>query len=103
MGKTTSSLSAGTNDLLKLGASPLTSAADVLSSFGIEAKPDVAQVEGTAAKLLELLRESPTSADELVRRAGLEAGEVARALVELELAGLAAAADGVYRSTWGAG
>jgi len=49
-------------------------------------------------KLLELLRESTASADELVRRAGLDAGEVARALVELELAGLAAAADGVYRA-----
>jgi DNA processing protein len=97
-GEITSSLSAGTNDLLKLGASPLTSAADVLSCFGIEAKPVVAQVEGTAATLLELLRESPAGADELVRRAGLDAGEVARALVELELAGLAAAADGVYRA-----
>jgi DNA processing protein len=97
-GEITSSLSAGTNDLLKLGASPLTSAADVLSCFGIEAKPDVARVEGTAAQLLELLRESPASAVELVRRAGLDAGEVGRALVELELAGLAAAADGVYRA-----
>ena len=56
-------------------------------------------VEGAAAQLLELLRDSPASADELVRRAGLDAGEVARALVELELAGLAAAADGVYRAS----
>jgi predicted Rossmann fold nucleotide-binding protein DprA/Smf involved in DNA uptake len=70
----------------------------VLSCFGIEAKPDVAQVEGAAAQLLVLLRESPASADELVRRAGLDAGEIARALVELELAGLAVAADGVYRA-----
>ena len=71
----------------------------MLSCFGIEAKPDVVQVEGTAAKLLELLRESPADADELVRRAhGLDAGEVAGALVELELAGLVAAADGVYRA-----
>ena len=97
-GEITSSLSAGTNDLLKLGASPLTSAADVLSCFGIEATPDIARVEGTPAQLLELLRDSPAGADELVRRAGLDAGEVARALVELELAGLAAAADGVYRA-----
>ena len=98
-GEITSALSGGTNDLLKLGASPLTSAADVLSCFGFEAKPDVAQVEGAAAKLLELLRESPSGADELVRRAGLDAGEVARALVELELAGLVAAADGLYRAS----
>src|SRR6266487_1872926 len=36
-GEITSSLSAGTNALLKLGASPLTGAADVLACFGIEA------------------------------------------------------------------
>ena len=36
-GEITSSLSAGTNDLLKLGASPLTCADDVLSCFGLEA------------------------------------------------------------------
>ena len=97
-GEITSVAPEGTNDLLKLGASPLTSAADVLSCFGIEAKPDVAHVEGTAAKLLEQLRESPAGADELVRGTGFDAGEVARALVELELAGLAVAADGVYRA-----
>ena len=38
-GEITSSLSAGTNDLLKLGASPLTTAADVLASFGLEPEP----------------------------------------------------------------
>jgi DNA processing protein len=97
-GEITSALSAGTNDLLKLGASPLTRAADLLSCFGIEAEPAAAvPVEGTAGRLLELLREAPAGADELARRARLDAGEVARALVELELAGLAAAADGVYR------
>ena len=96
-GEITSSLSAGTNSLLKLGASPLTYAADVLSCFGLEHEPPTNAVEGTAARVLELLRETPASADELVRRAGLDAGEVARALVELELAGLAAAVDGVYR------
>ena len=97
-GEITSALSAGTNDLLKLGASPLTCAADVLSCFGIEAGPAaVAAVEGTAGRLLELLREAPAGADELARRAALDAGLVARALVELELAGLAVAADGVYR------
>ena len=99
-GEITSSLSAGTNDLLKLGASPLTRANDVLVCFGLEAQPSVAcaAVEGAAAQLLELLRDAPASADELVRRAGLDAGEVARALVELELAGLAVTADGAYRA-----
>jgi DNA processing protein len=92
-GEITSSLSAGTNALLKLGAAPLTSAADVLASFGIE-KPEPAPNE--RSPLLELL---PASADELVRKTGLGADEVARSLVELELAGSVTAHDGVYRST----
>ena len=37
-GEITSSLSAGTNALLRLGATPLTAAADVLETFGIEAQ-----------------------------------------------------------------
>ncbi len=91
-GEITSSLSAGTNALLKLGAAPLTGAADVLASFGLE--PERAQA--ARSPLLELL---PASADELVRRTGLGADEVARALVELELEGRVAVHDGVYRST----
>jgi DNA processing protein len=89
-GEITSSLSAGTNALLKLGATPLTSAADVLASFGIEPEP----VQEASSPLLELL---PASADELVRKTGLGAGEVARALVELELAGRVSAQEGTYR------
>ena len=99
-GEITSALSAGTNALLKLGASPLTGAADVLSCFGLDPEPPASvAVEGAAAALLALLRDAPAGADELARRSGLDAGEVARALVELELAGLAAAADGHYRAT----
>jgi DNA processing protein len=90
-GEITSALSAGTNDLLKLGASPLTSARDVLTSFGIE--PDARVEQGSP--LLELL---PATADELARQTGLGAGEIARALVELELAGRVAVHEGVYRS-----
>ena len=98
-GEITSALSAGTNDLLKLGASPLTRAADVLACFGIEPEPTAATAaEGTSGRVLVLLRDHPTGADELARRANLTADEVARALVELELAGLAAAADGLYRA-----
>ena len=89
-GEITSALSAGTNTLLKLGAAPLTSAADVLASFGIE--PEVVPCE--RSPLLELL---PASADELVRKTGLGADEIARALVELELEGRVAVCDGVYR------
>jgi DNA processing protein len=91
-GEITSALSAGTNDLLKLGASPLTSARDVLHSFGIEPHLEAAD----SSPLLELL---PATADEIARHTGLGAGEIARALVELELQGRVAVHDGVYRPT----
>jgi DNA processing protein len=91
-GEITSALSAGTNALLKLGAAALTSAADVLTSFGIE--PETGASE--RSPLLELL---PASADELVRKTGLGAAEIARTLVELEIEGRLAVHDGVYRAT----
>ena len=89
-GEITSSLSAGTNALLKLGAAPLTSAADVLASFGMEPEP----AHGKPSPLLDLL---PASADELACKTGLGAGEVARALVELELEGRVVVCEGMYR------
>jgi len=90
-GESTSALSAGSNALLKLGAAPLTAAADVLASFGIETE----RVEGGRSPLLELL---PAGADELVRKTGLGAAEVARALVELEIEGQVSVQEGIYRS-----
>ena len=99
-GEITSARSAGTNALLKLGASPLTCAADVLSCFGLEAsEPALVAVEGTAAQVLALVRDAPAGADELTRASGLPADAVSRALVELELAALVVCAEGVYRAT----
>jgi len=90
-GEITSVLSAGTNALLRLGATPLTSAADVLDALGVEAAPTKAR---PSHPLLELL---PATVDELVRASGLAANEVAATLAELELAGLAAEGEGVFR------
>ncbi len=99
-GEITSALSAGTNTLLKLGASPLTCAGDVLSCFGLEpAEPAVQTLAGAAARLLTLVSDAPAGADELARASGLPAAAVARALVELELAGVVVCADGVYRAS----
>jgi DNA processing protein len=98
-GEITSALSAGTNALLRIGATPLTAAADVLAALGIDcAPPAQAAVEGEAARLLALLREGAASADELALAAALDAGSTARALVELELAGLVRADEGRYRA-----
>jgi DNA processing protein len=90
-GEITSSLSAGTNALLRLGATPLTSAADVLETLGLDTAPKPAKRH----PLLDLL---PATADELVRATGRTPAEIAVQLAELELSGLAAEGDGTYRA-----
>ena len=98
-GEITSALSSGTNDLLKLGASPLTAAADVLDVFGlVGAETETVTVGSSAETVLAKLRDGPASADELAHATGLDAGTVASALTELELAGCAVAGGGVYRA-----
>jgi DNA processing protein len=99
-GEITSALSVGSNALLRLGATPLTGSGDVLEALGIERAEAVADphVSEAARQVLGLVRDTPAGADELVSRASLEAGAVSVALTELELAGLVAAADGVYRA-----
>src|SRR5204863_8938066 len=55
-GEITSALSDGTNGLLRLGATPVTAAADVLEAFGIEPVVDaIAAPEGLAGDLLTRL------------------------------------------------
>jgi DNA processing protein len=97
-GEITSTLSSGTNALLRLGATPLTSADDVLEALGVEAAVSERRELGEAARLvLEVLSERPSGADELVRGTGLDAATVAIAVAELELAGAVAEAEGLYR------
>ena len=99
-GEITSALSQGSNGLLRLGATPVTSAADVLEAIGIDAPPSPGGSEPTgpaAAAALAALDRGAATADQISRATGLEAGAVAAALVELELAGLVEAAAGVYR------
>jgi DNA processing protein len=98
-GEITSALSAGSNALLRLGATPLTSAADVLESFGLAAPARAAPaVTDGAAKVLARLRDAAAGADELARATGFDAGAVAVALTELELAGLVSGAEGTFRA-----
>jgi len=90
-GEITSGLSAGTNALLRLGATPLTCADDVLEALGIEPS----QREASTHPFLELL---PATADELARSTGRTPAEVAATLAELEVNGLAAEGEGIYRA-----
>jgi DNA processing protein len=98
-GEITSALSAGTNALLRLGATPATSAGDILELFGVApAEPDTASLGPTAQSLLERLRDGALTGDELVRASGIDPAEASAALLELELARRVALEDGVYRA-----
>jgi len=102
-GEITSALSAGTNDLLRQGAAPLTAVRDVLEALAIEteAPRKQASLSEDAAVVLALLADGVRQADDVTRSSGLSSGSVAAALVELELAGLAVQAEGAYRTLAG--
>jgi DNA processing protein len=99
-GEITSALSRGTNELLRLGAAPLIEPVDVLAVLGLEEAParHSLRLSTQASRVRELLADRSASVDELVARSGLAADAVAAALVELELAGEAVCAEGVYRA-----
>jgi DNA processing protein len=98
-GPITSSLSAGANALLRVGATPATAATDVLAALGIEppgTEPPPTVSKGAQA-VLAALDAGATTADEIGRAATLDPAAAAAALMELELAGLVREAAGVYR------
>jgi DNA processing protein len=97
-GEITSHLSAGTNSLLRLGATPATCVEDVLSAVGVEPAPVTeAALDDRLARVRDAVADVPSGADELARRTGLPPGELAAALAELELLGMVGQADGLYR------
>ena len=67
--------------------------------FGLDAVPAAKPptLGETATRVLASLAESSATADELARATGFDAGPLAAALTELELAGLVGEADGRYR------
>jgi DNA processing protein len=104
-GEITSALSRGTNALLRLGAVPVTSEADVLAAIGIEidessgaATPEKLTLDSTAEAVRAIVTDAPSAPDEIVRATGLTSAAVGAALSELELLGLVAATDGLYRA-----
>jgi DNA processing protein len=98
-GEITSTLSTGSNRLLRNGATPLTAVADVLEVFGIEPEPPAPppELSETAARVVSRLGLEPFGADALARALGLDAGEVAAVLTELELIGAVSERDGFFR------
>jgi DNA processing protein len=97
-GEITSALSAGTNDLLRQGAAPLLSAADVLTALGLESdvRP-LPPLSPAGAQVLRILADGPRDADAVSRSSGRSPAEVSAVLVELELTGVVHQAEGLYR------
>ena len=94
--------SRGTHQFLKLGATPVTEATDILAVLGIEAEAAPAtpvppgNLPSQAAQVIQLLRE-PTERDTLIRQLGLPTTEATILLTELELTGTISQRDGIYR------
>ncbi|TGP26617.1 MULTISPECIES: DNA-processing protein DprA [unclassified Mesorhizobium] len=94
---------AGSNALLKDGASLVTEAADILGALaplaGVRAPrgtplaeaPDLSALpppgENERADVLEALGSTPVAVDEIIRHTGLSAAQVSMVLLELDLAG----------------
>jgi DNA processing protein len=99
-GEITSGLSKGTNDLIRQGATPLLRPDDVLEALGLERPPPAPppSLSPEATAVLVVLRDGAAALDEISRATGLGSPEVAVALTELELAGLADGGDGLYRA-----
>jgi DNA processing protein len=99
-GEITSHLSHGTNALLRLGATPVTSAGDVLEALGIDREPSAPRprLEPGLAVVHAAFVDAPSTIDEVARRTALTAATVAAAVAELELLGLVTASDGRYRA-----
>jgi DNA processing protein len=97
-GEITSSLSAGTNALLRAGATPATSAGDVLSAVGVEPATSESQaLSATAEAVFAAIDSGATTADEIVAKTLLDPSQASAALLELELAGAVRESAGVYR------
>jgi DNA processing protein len=99
-GEITSSLSDGANALLRLGATPVTCAADVLEAVGIELPeqgPDGPMPGSAAGVVLAAIEAGASTVDQISRAAGMPPGEAAAALIELELDGRVEVRAGVYR------
>ena len=88
-------MSVGTNQLLRQGATPVTSAQEVLDIIGASAQAattmahDLPEGSPAEAMIWRALTGEPRHGDELARTLGLSSGEVAATLAMLELKGLA--------------
>lgn len=99
-----SPMSRGTHQFLKLGATPLTDARDIIDALQLKPTPapsiatdPVAGAIAPAAQTLLSTLTEPLPKDELIRRSGLSIEQANVLLMELELSGHLTETDGTYR------
>jgi len=85
--------SAGTNELIKAGAIPVTSPEDVLAHYGISPT----EAEPFEDEILELIRKGYRTVEEIVEATGKGVGEILSKITELELRGLVVNDSGELR------
>ena len=91
-GPITSAMHAGANALLKVGATPTTSAADVIDALHLEellppTPPRIHTPEGLPGRILGILGAAPLHIDDLRDQLAIPTNELASALTSLELDG----------------
>lgn len=90
-GNVTSLLSAGTNNLIKMGATPVTNAQDVLMALGLEAtdlrKDDLSAGSKHEAILLDLIRNGVSDTTDLQIQSKFDSSELNQTLSILEISG----------------
>ncbi len=96
---------AGTHQFLKLGATPVTTAEDILYALGIDPQSSLQRVKLFATpenlspeekRILETLQE-PRDTDTLIRESGLQTQQANVLLVQMEMRGLIVAEGNHYR------
>lgn len=100
-GPITSETSKGTNNLIKMGASPVTEAADILDMIDVKgvqyvAKPLPTPDSKEEAQITELLSKNPIHIDEITRITQMDAKNVAGTLSLMEMKGRAHQIGGMY-------
>tara|TARA_B100000508_G_scaffold104639_1_gene82910 strand:- start:5915 stop:6772 length:858 start_codon:yes stop_codon:yes gene_type:complete len=91
--------SAGVHQFLKLGATPVTSADDILEVLGIdkEEKTEKATTASTEEQLIINLLSEPLHRDELIRKMNVPVAEASQTLMLMELSGLIVSEQHIYR------
>ena len=90
----------GTHQFLKLGATPVTDATDILQALGLDSINDVAPktlplLTPQETQVLSLLHE-PTDRDTLIRQLNLPISDAGVLLMQMEMLGLISLASNVY-------